>query len=401
MEARAASAPSSKITVRDLTDMPLFGPSNAAQSSALIPGPGDYHLFGVTENRQHAMARGIKLPFTKAWSIWEGELIEFPPAIAGDFMYLTNKTGSVRAVDISTGKTVWNHYVKNFDQTDPVYFEGRVFVGLNDGSFFALGATDGNLLWTKRVPSGIESSPVPAGGVLAVGSDDGTVYGVRPVDGRTVWKMKTSDAVKASPTLGGGRLFVADYEGSVFALEPQTGRKIWKQDTIPGDGPGFYSSPSYSNGQVFIGRNDGMMFALSARTGKVQWKRQLRGRLYGSPAVAITPGAPKSIYVGTHGHLLYALRANNGHVRWKYDMGGPIPGTASVVGNLVYTSTFDEDKGTGGHTVGLRATDGRRIVAFGKRGWGRGGYTPVISDGRNVFVIGYMQITAYRTGVNN
>ena len=386
----------SKLAVKDPYAIPLFGPAEVQDESLLTPGPGDYHMFGVDPARQHSMVSRIRPPFEKVWSVWEGQLIEFPPAIAGDYMYLTNKTGSVRAIDISNGKTVWSHRVRSFDQTDPVYSNGRVFVALNDGTLFALDAGTGRELWTFKARNDIESSPTPAGGVLAIGDDGGNIYGLDPATGRKLWRFKTDDDVKASASYGGGRLVVADYSGNVIALNPKTGRKIWEHQTSNDNGPGFYSSPAVTGGRVFIGRTDGMMYSLRLANGKVAWSRQLDGRLYGSPAVASTPGTQESVYVGTHGGYLYGLSAASGAQRWRYDIGGPIPGTASVVGDLVYTSTFNEDKGTNGYTVGIDPRRGKKVLDLGKRSWGNGGYTPVITDKLNLFVIGYQGITAYR-----
>ena len=397
LSVEATSSPEpSKLTVIDPYAVPLFGQAGAQTESLLTPGPGDYHMFGVNPARQHSMVSRIRPPFEKVWSVWEGELIEFPPAIAGDYMYSTNKTGSVRAIDISTGKTVWTHQVRSFDQTDPVYSNGRVFVALNDGTLFALDAGTGRKLWTFKARKDIESSPTPAGGVLAIGDDGGNIYGLNPATGRKLWRFRTDDDVKASASYGNGRLVIADYSGNVIALNPKTGKKIWERQTSNDNGPGFYSSPAVTSGRVFIGRTDGMMFSLRLRNGAVAWSRQLNGRLYGSPAVASTPGTQESVYVGTHGGYLYGLSATTGAQRWRYDIGGPIPGTASVVGNLVYASTFNEDKGTNGYTVGIDPKRGKKVLDLGKRSWGNGGYTPVITDNLNLFVIGYKRITAYR-----
>ena len=66
-------------------------------------------------------------------------------------------------------------------------------------------------------------------------------------------------------------------------------------------------------------------------------------------------------------------------MRWKYDVGGPVPGTATVIGHTVYTSSF-----TTRDSIGLDVRDGRRTFELDQAG-----YTPVVSDGRRLYLIGY------------
>ena len=69
-------------------------------------------------------------------------------------------------------------------------------------------------------------------------------------------------------------------------------------------------------------------------------------------------------------------------MRWRYNVGGPIPGTPTVIGSTVYTSSFKTQE-----MVGVDAKSGKGVYRFAAPG-----YTPMISDGQHLFLIGYQSI---------
>ncbi len=92
-------------------------------------------------------------------------------------------------------------------------------------------------------------------------------------------------------------------------------------------------------------------------------------------------GLGPTVYIGSYDSKFYALNARTGAVRWVYDSPGEISGAATIVGDIVYFSSFD------GGTTGLDVRTGR--VRFR---WPDGRYTPVISDGKRIYLTGYAQV---------
>lgn len=181
-------------------------------------------------------------------------------------------------------------------------------------------------------------------------------------------------------------VYFGDYGGAMFALRASDGREIWRvntQDLPPGGDGGFYSSPAVANGRVYAGRDDGTVFALDQKTGKYSWSYQTGNFVYGSPAVADVPGTPGStVYIGSYDHRLYAIDALSGKLRWRYDVGGSIPGTAVVIGHTVYTSSFATGK-----SIGIDVLTHKKVFSFGSPG-----YTPMVSDGQALYLVGYYSL---------
>jgi len=269
--------------------------------------------------------------------------------------------------------------------TAPVYYGGKIFGAFLDGTVAAGDAKTGKEVWTTKLHAHLESSPLAVDGNLYLGTDTTDVVALRAGDGKVLWRFNAPGAVKASPSYHDGTVFVADYESSMFALDAKTGRPVWRTNTSklpPGGEGGFFSSPAIGFGRVYAARDDGVVYAFDEKTGKVDWAFPTGAAVYGSPAIAAVPGTPPTVYIGAENGRLYALDARTGKPRWHRDVGGPIPGTATVVGHTVYTSSFKTRE-----TVGIDVRTHRRTFHLKQAG-----YTPMVSDGHRLFLVGYFSV---------
>ena len=132
---------------------------------------------------------------------------------------------------------------------------------------------------------------------------------------------------------------------------------------------------------MYIGNADTKVYSFSARDGSLAWSQSTGHYVYGGPAVADVPGLGPTVYIGSYDSKFYAMDARTGAVRWSYDSPGSISGAATIVGDIVYFSSFD------GGTTGLGVKTWR--VRFR---WPDGRYTPVISDGKRIYLTGYSQV---------
>ncbi|MDQ2939849.1 MAG: PQQ-like beta-propeller repeat protein [Actinomycetota bacterium] len=360
----------------------------ATPSSKLI----DWKLFGRVPQRLHYLPSELNPPLKQAWAYNDQALIEFPPAIANGRLYLVNKYSNVRALDAETGKVVWDlrrdrHYKgPASDVTAPVFGRQQVFVSFEDGTLLSLNASDAKIEWKRKLPTTLQSSPLVIGKTIYIGSDKGVFFALNTANGKTRWTFHVPHVIKASPSFDRGMVYFGDYGGAMFALRASDGREIWRvntEDLPPGGDGGFYSSPAIANGRVYAGRDDGTVFALDQKTGKYSWSFQTGNFVYGSPAVADVPGTPGStVYIGSYDHRLYAIDALSGKLRWRYDVGGSIPGTSVVIGHTVYTSSFAIGK-----SIGIDVLTHKKVFSFGSPG-----YTPMISDGQSLYLVGYYSL---------
>jgi outer membrane protein assembly factor BamB len=354
----------------------------------------DWPLFGRVPERTHylpAEEKALDPPLKEAWSINTHALIEFPPAINDGIAYVINKYGNGKAVRLRDRKVLWEINIRPSDKgkpnfvTSPVYYRGVVYGAFLTGHLAAGDAKTGKKLWVRKLDAHLESSPLAVDGTLYLGTDTTNLLALDASDGSTKWSFNAPGAIKASPSYHDGKVFFADYESSMFALDADSGKPVWHSNTskVPPYGRGgFFSSPAIAFGNVYAARDDGTVYAFDEKTGKVEWHFDTGDYVYGSPAVAQVPGTPPTVYIGAENGRFYALDAKTGKERWHYDVGGPIPGTAIVIGHTVYTSSFKTRETTGldvhTHTPTFHLDDA--------------GYTPMISDGERLYLIGYYDV---------
>lgn len=380
------------------------GSSTAAEGPATAPAMSlepdyvDWPYFGRVPQRTHylptklgAVDRPLDPPLKQAWSINTHGLLEFPPAIGGRVAYAINKYGNGKAVRLSDRKVIAELVLdpKNKGHqeivTGPAYHRGLLYGAFLDGTLVAGDGRTGKAVWERHLHAHLESSPLPVGGNVYLGTDAAEILAIDAEDGHTVWSFKAPGAFKASPSYDAGNVFDGDYQSSMYALNAKTGKPVWRTNTsavAPYGKGGFFSSPAIAFGNVYAARDDGIVYAFDERTGKVRWSFETGGAVYGSPAVAQVPGTPPTVYIGSEDGRFFALDARTGKPRWTYDVGGPVPGTATVIGHTVYVSSFTTKK-----TIGLDVRTHKKTFEIGQSG-----YTPVISDGRRLILVGYYTV---------
>jgi outer membrane protein assembly factor BamB len=364
----------------------------------LEPGYIDWPYFGRVPQRTHYLPanrgeidRPLDPPLKQAWSINTHGLLEFPPAIGGRVAYAINKYGNGKAIQLGTRKVIGelNLDPKNRGRksivTGPAYYRGLVYGAFLDGTLVAGNVKTEKAVWKRHLGARLESSPLPIDGNVYIGTNSGDLLALDAGDGHTVWTFHAPGPIKASPSYDGGNIFVADYRSSMFALNADTGKTVWRSNTstVPpyGEG-GFFSSPAIAFGNVYAARDDGIVYAFDEGTGKVKWSFDTGDAVYGSPAVAQVPGTPPTVYIGSENGRFFALDARTGKVRWTYDVGGPVEGTATVIGHTVYVASFVTKK-----TIGIDVRTHKKNFEIDQSG-----YTPMISDGRRLILVGYFTV---------
>lgn len=338
-----------------------------------------------TRYRPFSGRRPIRPPFRERWAATGSVLLEFPPVLCGDRLYVLRYDGQLRAVDRRTGRVAWRKRIGSLAASSPACGNGRLYATVlrrnprvNAGRIVALTTHNGRRVWSKRLGSRAESSPLLTPGLVIFGTEAGQVLALRRRTGRVVWRYRAAGPVKAAVARNGGSLFVGDYAGRMHAIWLRTGRRRWTAEV----GGRLYATPSVAYGRVFVGSVDGAVVALRERTGRLAWRRRTSGYVYSAAAVAPVKGHGPTVFVGSYGKILYALSVRTGRARWFVRTGGRIAGGVTVVGDLVLYANL------GRRTVGIRrAGDGRLLHAFGS-----GAFDPGISDGRRLYLDSYTSI---------
>jgi outer membrane protein assembly factor BamB len=255
--------------------------------------------------------------------------------------------------------------------------------------------------WKFQTGDRIVSSPVYSDGAIYFGGDDGNVYAVDSADGHQLWKRSTGGPVSSTPAIAGSLLYVGSYDGKFYALDKRTGSPRWKfvtegerrfeakglhgmqpkHQTIADPFDVYLSSPVVADGTVYFGSGDGYFYALDAASGELKWKFRTGDVVHASPAAA-----DGVVFFGSWDSYFYAVDARTGAEKWRFH-GGEDPvihnqvgfqSSPAVVNGVVYTGCRDSN---------LYAID----AASGKEKWrfnAAGSWiitSPAVAQGKVVF----------------
>jgi outer membrane protein assembly factor BamB len=362
------------------------------------PAPFEWPRYGYDAGRTRFFpgGRGLNPPLRTGWTFNDGTLLEFPPVIYGNTLYLVDDDGSAKAIDKRTGRLLWQNKVGSLAAASPAIglHQGLVFVPLlsvnphagqnpGNGRLVALRMRTGKIAWSHLVPPGTESSPIVWDATVYFGDQNGTVSALRARDGHVNWTYHASQAVKGGPAYAHGILYFGDYAGRAYALDARTGREVWAVSTNGahfGLGSGnFYSTPAVAFGRVYMGNTDHSVYSFAERSGQVAWSTSTGDYVYASPAVADTPGLGPTVYIGSYDGNMYAFNARSGAVRWTHGAGGKISGSPTIVNGVIYFSALGSKT-----TQGLDARTGRKVFSFPD-----GAFNPVVADPGAIYLAGY------------
>ncbi|MDP6036149.1 MAG: PQQ-binding-like beta-propeller repeat protein [Verrucomicrobiota bacterium] len=204
------------------------------------------------------------------------------PIAAGDMIWFGSSVdGAVHALEAGTGRRKWIFYTQSPIRFAPVFWEGNLFVGSDDGYLYCLKAANGQLLWKLRA-----------------GPSDEMVLG----NGRMVSRW----AVRGGAAIHDGILYFAAgiwrCEGVyVYAVNPKSGKVIWKNDSSGGiymgqphggaNAASGVSSQGYlavTEKRVFVATGRAVPAAFDRATGKFQYYHLQANTSYGGSLIVVS-----------------------------------------------------------------------------------------------------------------
>ncbi|MBV9606477.1 MAG: PQQ-like beta-propeller repeat protein [Solirubrobacterales bacterium] len=383
---------------RPTTTTPAPPPKKVAVDNFAWPRYG----LDAERTRTFTPANAPEPPLHVGWRFQDYALLEFPPVIYQNSLYLIDDDGSAKAIDKRTGRKLWETKVGTLAAASPALgiSQGLMYVALlstngnavqtqapGNGVVAALSMKTGQIVWSHRIPPGTESSPIAYGNAVYFGDQGGTVYSLNATTGHVNWTYHASGAVKGGPALSNGVLYFGDYSGRAYAVNATTGHQIWAVNTTGADfgfGSGnFYSTPAVAFGRVYMGNTDGRVYSFAAKTGQLAWATGTGAYVYSSAAVADTPGLGPTVYLGSYDGNFYAFDARSGAIRWRHPAGGKISGSPTIIGNTIYYSDLGSRT-----TAGLNVRTGRQVFFFPD-----GAFNPVVADDvGTIYLSGYTML---------
>lgn len=249
-EREARNIPGSPATPPKTTDdTGLAAPSVAVdgQSVFAIFGTGDILAFDFDGNQ--LWARNLGVPknhygHSSSLLIWDDKLL---------VQYDTQAGARVLALDVATGKTVWEtKRTSDVSWASPILAEVKgkqQLILLGNPDLAGYDIATGKQLWSVKCMSGeVGPSPAFGGGNVYAANEHARMVAVNPATGKQVWESRHYLPEVASPVYHDGLLYIATTFAVLAAFDATSGELVWEYDAEDQ----FYSSPVIADGKLYI-----------------------------------------------------------------------------------------------------------------------------------------------------
>ncbi|HEY5911440.1 MAG TPA: ThuA domain-containing protein [Verrucomicrobiae bacterium] len=154
-----------------------------------------------------------------------------------------------------------------------------------------------SLAWAREIDGerlGTATEPIVYNGTLFVATHAGNLYALKAESGDALWRFQAHGAFLHSPAVGvatlqtgrtspDGIVVAGNADGSLYGVSAATGKLVWQ---VPAGHGGFSASPVIDNQTVYIGSRLGEFYAVSLDDGKVLWQQTLGVPIRQTAAVA-------------------------------------------------------------------------------------------------------------------
>lgn len=264
------------------------------------------------------------------------------PIVAEGKVFVLDAAGRVTAFSAQTGAVAWSVSLTPASEKDQEGYGGglaadggRLYAGTGYGYVIAMDLGTGRKLWEKNVSSPIRSSPTASAERVFVVSRDGNVYCFSGSDGAELWSFKgmperASILANQSPAVDGDTVVVPYPSGDIIALRVSNGSAIWSDSLARSRTASSLaamsdtSRPAIDNGTVFAAGHAGRMVATAQRTGERMWSLNV-------PSIQPPAIAGDTIYVVDTGGQVMAVTRADGKIQWT----AKLPGAATWSGPLL------------------------------------------------------------------
>ena len=303
--------------------------------------------------------------FNKVWSTSVGDgqggiFNRLNPTVDGDLIYVASAEGTIEAITLEKGKSVWNADLEQLLVGGVGVGDNAIFVGTATGEVVALNKQNGEVLWSIELGGEVLAAPQAKDGIVYVQTFDGQMLALKVEDGERLWSFRNNlpvltlrgtstpmifrDSIIAgfangrvisfeldtgavrwntrvtvakgdseiqriididAPILeNNGLIYAVSYQGKIAAIDPSSGRRLWANDTSS------YVGMSVGFGNIYVVAEDGSVTAFEKNGQGARWAQTVleRRKLTGSAILS------SYVIVGDVEGYIHALSQVDGHI---------------------------------------------------------------------------------------
>ncbi len=318
---------------------------------------------------------------------------------------------------------------KRHESASPLIVGDDMFQGVSDSDMIVIEKNLGSMKRVIRGSGGMESTPLYSQGILYFGNNEGEVKAFSYRTGDYLWSYNTGFPVFSTPAICDGRLFALGSNDVLYAFDAVSGKVLWTvRKDFPVNRPvvKWSSSPVCYDDNVYVGFSDGSFTGVNIQSGSVVLDKKLisrtkfkdvdatpyiddryiilpsyDGNLYclnrktGSEQWSIKDGSAKSIkvdgdtvYFSSNEGILYSINIINGNIKWSMKLKSGIPTAPAIMGDYLIVGSSERG------VMFYERDNGRYVGEFNS---GTGVFTdPVVDDDAVYFLSNYGVVYALK-----
>jgi outer membrane protein assembly factor BamB len=246
------------------------------------------------------------------------------------------------------GKVVWKFATLKPDVAAPVIASGVVYIGGSDGHFRALELATGRLIWDfDQVRGFVVDKPLVYGGKVYFGCWGYDLYALDARTGKLVWKWNNGATSRMHspaacwPVATGGRLFIVAPDQVMTAFDAATGAVLWRS-RAPKLRVRESMGLSADSALVYVKTMDGAVIGVSTTAPALQidWRSPVDLGYELAPTALLERDGV--VLVPTHSGTVWALARKDGSLLWQYKASNcMVNGVLPLGGGEYVISTMD------------------------------------------------------------
>ena len=242
--------------------------SAAVHQSKIVFGSADGYVYCLND-------KGKEL-----WKIKTGAAVLGCPTIENNIVYIGGSDHTFRALDLQTGKELWNFNGLNGPVVStPVINRNDIIFGAWDTYLYSLNKNTGALNWKWNNGSPVRNYspasciPVIKDDIVYVAAPDRYLTAIDAITGQTLWRTNESTVRESIGISRDGKFIYGKTMNDTLAVF-STGRQLQKAAWKLNVGYGYEHTPSMlieKDGNVFFGTRNGVVYAIDPDQKKVAW----------------------------------------------------------------------------------------------------------------------------------
>ena len=205
----------------------------------------------------------------------------------------------VYSVDIDSGINNWVNglSLKRFSESLSISMdEKRIVVAANQGEVLSFDKRDRGFEWQVDLQTRLTTSPTIGASSILIGTRNKTIARIEKASGKILSQIPVSD-VPSSLYVDSETIFVGDRRGFLRSFDPGENLR-WRART----GGKIVEIAPIGN-DLLVSSDDNFAYLFTKNKGKKRWKRKLAGRIIGksildnSVAVFLSSGSNEAVFV--------------------------------------------------------------------------------------------------------